>query len=149
MNLWNSFRYTTMLHVIKKNPTTKEKQTRNLLLCKMIVWFFTKIRSYLLIVIFATLQHPFFRFTPWRPQTHNGGKSFLKSHLKLMILRIIFLIIKNRIFYFISVLRLCHSALKRRAMHRFFQHTFAHPSMKRLNLTFFKFLGKPREIGEA
>jgi hypothetical protein len=73
-----------MLHVIKKNPTTKEKQTRNLLLCEMIVWFFTKIRSYLLIVIFATLQHPFFRFTPWCPLTHNGVQSFLKSHLKLL-----------------------------------------------------------------
>ena len=26
----------------------------------------------------------FFRFTPWRPHTHNGVQSFLKSHLKLL-----------------------------------------------------------------
>ena len=26
----------------------------------------------------------FFRFTPWRPLTHNGVQSFLKSHLKLL-----------------------------------------------------------------
>ena len=84
LNLWNSFRYTTMLHVIKKNPTTKEKQTRNLLLCKMIVWFFTKIRSYLLIVIFATLQHPFFPFYPLTPSDIQWSTMFLKSHLKLL-----------------------------------------------------------------
>ena len=57
-----------------------------------------------------------------------------------MISRIIFLIIKHRIFVFLSVVRLYHSKLER--------WTFCSSKYEKVS-TFFEFGGKPREIGEA
>ena len=119
LNLWNSFRYTTMLHVIKKIQQQKKNRQEIFYCVKWLSDFLQRsdLTFWLLFLLLYSIL--FFRFTPWRPQIYNGVSFFCSriwNFYVLMISRSIFLVIKNRMFDFLSVLQLCHSALKKRSM---------------------------------
>ena len=141
LNLWNSFRYTTMLHVIKKIQQQKKNRQEIFYCVKWLSDFLQRsdLTFWLLFLLLYSIL--FFRFTPWRPQTHNGVPCFwsrIWNFYVLMISRSIFLITRTGCLIFFLSYDFATAHWKDGPWSIFFQHTFAHPSMKRLNLTFFQ-----------
>lgn len=140
LNLWNSFRYTTMLHVIKKIQQQKKNRQEIFYCVKWLSDFLQRsdLTFWLLFLLLYSIL--FFRFTPWRPQTHNWVSCFwsrIWNFYVLMISRSIFLVIKNRMFDFLFVLRFCHSALKRRTMVHFFSAHICSSKYEKVEFDFF------------
>ena len=73
-----------MLHVIKKIQQQKKNRQEIFYCVKWLSDFLQRsdLTFWLLFLLLYSIL--FFRFTPWRPLTHNGVQSFLKSHLKLL-----------------------------------------------------------------
>ena len=84
LNLWNSFRYTTMLHVIKKIQQQKKNRQEIFYCVKWLSDFLQRsdLTFWLLFLLLYSIL--FFPFYPLTPSDTQLGVMFLKSHLKLL-----------------------------------------------------------------